>query len=103
MTTAARQLDTSELKQRVQSMYEEVALEPGREFHFETGRLLAERLGYPPAELDRIPPAAIDSFAGSERIMFALPLRTIDPLHPRRRAPRVVRTHQVGQHWRDVR
>jgi arsenite methyltransferase len=64
MTTAARQLDTSELKQRVQSMYEEVALEPGREFHFETGRPLAERLGYPPAELDRIPAAAIDSFAG---------------------------------------
>ena len=64
MTTAARQLDTSELKQRVQSMYEEVALEPEREFHFETGRPLAERLGYPPAELDRIPAAAIDSFAG---------------------------------------
>src|SRR5439155_3418713 len=53
-----------ELKQRVQSMYEEVALEPDREFHFETGRPLAERLGYPPADLDRIPAAAIDSFAG---------------------------------------
>ena len=45
-------------------MYEEVALEPEREFHFETGRPLAERLGYPPADLDRIPAAAIDSFAG---------------------------------------
>ncbi len=64
MTTAARQLDTTELKQRVQSMYEEVALEPDREFHFETGRPLAERLGYPPEDLDRIPAAAIDSFAG---------------------------------------
>lgn len=64
MTTKIRQLDTSELKQRVQDMYEEVALEPEREFHFETGRPLAERLGYPPAELDRIPAAAIDSFAG---------------------------------------
>jgi arsenite methyltransferase len=41
-----------------------VALEPEREFHFETGRPLAERLGYPPADLDRIPAAAIDSFAG---------------------------------------
>ena len=38
-------------------MYEEVALEPDREFHFETGRPLAERLGYPPADLDRIPAA----------------------------------------------
>lgn len=64
MTTVNRQLDTGELKQRVQQMYEEVAREPDREFHFETGRPLAERLGYPPADLDRIPAAAIDSFAG---------------------------------------
>jgi arsenite methyltransferase len=45
-------------------MYQEVALEPDKEFHFETGRRLAERLGYRPDELDRIPAAAIDSFAG---------------------------------------
>jgi SAM-dependent methyltransferase len=64
MPTEVRQLDTLELKQRVKDMYEEVALEPEREFHFETGRPLAERLGYPPADLDRIPAAAIDSFAG---------------------------------------
>lgn len=64
MPTEVRQLDTSELKERVQRMYEEVALEPEHEFHFETGRPLAERLGYAPADLDRIPAAAIDSFAG---------------------------------------
>ena len=64
MTTETRQLDTSELEQRVKRMYEEVALEPEREFHLETGRPLAERLGYPAADLDRIPAAAIDSFAG---------------------------------------
>jgi arsenite methyltransferase len=63
-TTPARTLDTQELEQRVKQMYQEVALEPEREFHFETGRALAERLGYPPADLDRIPAAAIDSFAG---------------------------------------
>jgi SAM-dependent methyltransferase len=45
-------------------MYQEVALHPEREFHFETGRPLAEQLGYPAAALDRIPAAAIDSFAG---------------------------------------
>ena len=53
MSNVTRQLDTTELEQRVKRMYEEVALEPEREFHFETGRALAERLGYPPAELDR--------------------------------------------------
>jgi SAM-dependent methyltransferase len=64
MSTTTKQLNTGELEERVKRMYEEVALEPEREFHFETGRALAERLGYPPGELDRIPAAAIDSFAG---------------------------------------
>jgi len=64
MSTAARTLDTQDLEQRVKQMYQEVALEPRREFHFETGRALAERLGYPPEDLDWIPAAAIDSFAG---------------------------------------
>jgi ubiquinone/menaquinone biosynthesis C-methylase UbiE len=64
MSTAARTLDTQELEQRVKGMYEEVARDPDGDFHFETGRALAERLGYPPGDLDRIPSAAIDSFAG---------------------------------------
>jgi len=45
-------------------MYRDVAVHPDRTFHFETGRPLAERLGYPPSELDAIPPGAIESFAG---------------------------------------
>src|SRR6187401_455328 len=57
-------LDTQELEQRVKGMYEEVARDPHAEFHFETGRTLAERLDYSPADLDRIPAPAIDSFAG---------------------------------------
>jgi arsenite methyltransferase len=76
MPTEVRQLDMSELKERVQRMYEEVALEPEHEFHFETGRPLAERLGYPPADLDRIPAAAIDSFAG---VGYFLDLAAIQP------------------------
>ena len=64
MSTAARQLDTGELEARVKRMYREVAEQPHQEFHFETGRALAERLGYPPGDLDRIPARAIDSFAG---------------------------------------
>ena len=64
MTKTESRLDTTELEQRVKRMYEEVALESEREFHFETGRALAERLGYPASELDRIPAEAIESFAG---------------------------------------
>jgi arsenite methyltransferase len=59
-----RTLDTADLEARVKRMYREVAEEPDREFHFETGRGLAERLGYSPEELDRIPAEAIESFAG---------------------------------------
>jgi arsenite methyltransferase len=69
MSTSARTLDTQELEERVKHMYQEVALEPDREFHFETGRALAERLGYPPDDLDRIPAAAIESFAGVGHFM----------------------------------
>ena len=76
MSTTTGRLDTSELEQRVKRMYEEVALEPEREFHFETGRPLAERLGYPPADLDRIPGAAIESFAG---VGYFLDLAAIEP------------------------
>jgi arsenite methyltransferase len=64
VATTDRQLDTRDLEARVKDMYREVAEEPHKEFHFETGRALGERLGYPPDELDRIPAAAIDSFAG---------------------------------------
>jgi arsenite methyltransferase len=64
MSTTQRALDTQELEQRVKEMYREVAEEPDKEFHFETGRPLAKRLGYPAAELDAIPAPSIDSFAG---------------------------------------
>jgi arsenite methyltransferase len=64
MSTTQRALDTHELEQRVKEMYREVAEEPDKEFHFETGRPLAERLGYRAEALDTIPASAIDSFAG---------------------------------------
>ncbi|QOR39837.1 methyltransferase domain-containing protein [Billgrantia diversa] len=57
-------VDKQELEARVKAMYREVAESPQEEFHFEMGRALAERLGYGPRALDRIPAAAIDSFAG---------------------------------------
>lgn len=58
------QIDRAELEGKVQAMYRDVAEHPHGEFHFEMGRALAERLGYRPADLDRIPPESIDSFAG---------------------------------------
>jgi ubiquinone/menaquinone biosynthesis C-methylase UbiE len=45
-------------------MYRAVATEPAGEYHFELGRPLAERLGYPVRVLDRIPAGAVESFAG---------------------------------------
>jgi ubiquinone/menaquinone biosynthesis C-methylase UbiE len=75
MTTQVRQLDTTELELCVKRMHEEVALQPEREFHFQTGRPLCERLGYPAADLDRIPAAAIESFAGG----YFLDLAAIQP------------------------
>jgi arsenite methyltransferase len=64
MATETRTVDTQDLERRVQDMYREVAEEPHKEFHFETGRALAERLGYLRSELDAIASAAIESFAG---------------------------------------
>jgi arsenite methyltransferase len=64
MATEASTVDAQDLERRVKEMYREVADEPHKDFHFETGRALAERLGYPTAELDAVPSEAIDSFAG---------------------------------------
>lgn len=64
ITTNAREVNKAELEHKVKEMYERVAHDPFGEFHFEMGRALAERLGYAPADLDRIPREAVDSFAG---------------------------------------
>ena len=57
-------VDTQELEAKVKDMYRHVANEPQGKYHFELGRPLAERLGYPADVLDRIPTSAIESFAG---------------------------------------
>lgn len=62
--TITKKVDTAELEQKVKSMYSDVALNPKGEYHFEMGRGLTEKLGYEKADLDRIPAAAIESFAG---------------------------------------
>jgi SAM-dependent methyltransferase len=57
-------VDVNELRDKVKVMYRAVATEPHGTFHFEMGRDLALRLGYPAEGLDSIPQEAIDSFAG---------------------------------------
>ncbi len=60
----SKSLDTEKLELEVKSMYREVAETADAEFHFETGRELAERLGYDSDTLTSVPDEAIDSFAG---------------------------------------
>jgi arsenite methyltransferase len=57
-------VDVEHLRARVKEMYTAVAEQPHGTFHFEMGYELALRLGYPAAQLSRVPSAAIDSFAG---------------------------------------
>lgn len=60
----AQALDVEKLEQGIKAVYRDVAQTPDKEFHFEMGRPLAERLGYPSEDLDQIPEEAIESFAG---------------------------------------
>ena len=61
---ADQSVDRESLESQVKDMYSRVARDPDGEFHFEMGRALTERLGYPPEDLDLIPQEAIASFAG---------------------------------------
>jgi SAM-dependent methyltransferase len=68
-------IDREALESRVKEMYTAVAENPHGEFHFEMGRALAERLGYAPAALDRVPAGAIESFAGVGHVFDLAALR----------------------------
>jgi arsenite methyltransferase len=76
MTNTTATVDTRELEDKVKRMYAAVATNPGADFHFELGRRLAERLGYPAQILDRIPNGAIESFAGVGYFFDLAGLRT---------------------------
>jgi arsenite methyltransferase len=69
-------VDAVALRERVREMYRDVAREPEGDFHFETGRAVAERLGYPTRWLDAVPPDALASFAG---VGHMLDLAAIEP------------------------
>ena len=57
-------VDEEALREEVKNMYREVALTPGANYHFHTGRQLAARLGYDSAIVDPMPDAAVESFSG---------------------------------------
>jgi arsenite methyltransferase len=63
-STEIKTVDIKELENKVKVMYRDVALNPKGKFHFEMGRELALKLGYKAEVLAKIPPEAIDSFAG---------------------------------------
>ncbi len=63
-TTSTKKVDSVALEQKVKKMYSDVALNPTGDYHFEMGLSLAEKLGYKKNDLDRIPAASIESFAG---------------------------------------
>ena len=57
-------IDADALREQVRRKYREVALEPGGDFHFHTGRPQALRLGYEPEVVAQVPEAALEAFAG---------------------------------------
>jgi SAM-dependent methyltransferase len=64
-------VDPDELDRHVAQMYRDVANGDVRDLHFQTGRRLAEALGYPLPLLDALPREAVSSFAG---VGYHLPL-----------------------------
>ncbi|HET6341884.1 MAG TPA: DUF2652 domain-containing protein [Gemmatimonadota bacterium] len=53
------------IRREVQGEYRDVALHPEKGFHFHTGRRLAEMLEYEQADIEAVPPTALESFAGT--------------------------------------
>ena len=61
----AAKVDREQLRRQISEKYTDVALEPGKGFHFHTGRPLAAMLGYTDEDVDRLPKATVASFAGT--------------------------------------
>ncbi|HWR52792.1 MAG TPA: methyltransferase domain-containing protein, partial [Bryobacteraceae bacterium] len=57
-----------DLRDKVRAAYSSAAEQPEARHPFPVGRAFAESLGYPSEWLDRIPPAALDAFAGVSNV-----------------------------------
>jgi ubiquinone/menaquinone biosynthesis C-methylase UbiE len=73
---ASSLVDAAELETKVKEMYGQVAREEDAELHFEVGRHVAARAGYPSDLLDAVPSEALASFAG---VGFHLDLAALAP------------------------
>jgi arsenite methyltransferase len=73
---ASTLVDRTELERQVQAVYRGVARDPREPRHFETGRGLALRLGYPESLLATVPASALASFAG---VGYHLDLAALKP------------------------
>jgi arsenite methyltransferase len=62
---ASAKVDRELLRSSIQERYTVVADEPERGFHFHVGRPLALMLGYEDSDLDWLPAATLESFAGT--------------------------------------
>lgn len=58
-------VDRDQLRTAIKDKYTAVAETPEEGFHFHTGRPLAKMLGYDMADVDTLPVATVDSFAGT--------------------------------------
>lgn len=58
-------IDTAKLRVSVRDEYARVATDPGRGFHFHTGRRLAQLLEYDPQWVRDLPDDAVDAMAGT--------------------------------------
>ena len=58
-------VDTDTLRKAIQDEYREVAEDPGKGFHFHTGRRLTKIVGYKDEWLEGVSESAIESFAGT--------------------------------------
>jgi 2-polyprenyl-3-methyl-5-hydroxy-6-metoxy-1,4-benzoquinol methylase len=64
-TQRASRLAYEILRHEIRKEYAEVATDPDKGFHFNTGRVIAERLGYSEEDMSSVPASALKSFAGT--------------------------------------
>ena len=76
MSADDQALDTETLREEVRDKYRKVAADPTAQFHFQTGRPLAAKLGYDAVVVDALPDRAVESFAG---VNNPFSLRTLRP------------------------
>jgi arsenite methyltransferase len=76
MSTTPIPVDVDFLREEIRKTYTDVSTDQDKDFIFPTGRAWAEELGYPQAELARVPDATVESFAG---VANHWPLGRIEP------------------------